>query len=1854
MEPNTEKSRSNGQGDIAITGMACLFPGAPNLRTYWENIIGKVDAISDAPEDWNAKLFYDPDNTDGERTYCKKGGFLGDLAQFDPLQFGVMPNSIDGSEPAHFLALRVAHEALVDAGYDTKLPEGPGVEVILGRAASVNRGHLSGLQYALIVDQTMAILKQLHPEYTDKDLEAIKKELRSSLPPTGVEVIPGLVTNIITGRIANRFDFMGSNYTVDAACASSLIAVEIAMQDLRSGKCEVAVVGGVQASTPAPILMMFCQLNALSKQSKLRPFDKNADGTLLGEGVGMMVLKRREDAEARGDRIYAILKGVSSASDGRALGLLAPRVEGEELALRRAYQQTGISPSSIGLLEAHGTGTLVGDAAEIEAIARVFGTRGKDELPFCALGSVKSMISHLIPAAGIASLIKCALALYHRVLPPTLNVDNPHPDVLKTSCYLNTDTRPWVHGHETPRRAGVNAFGFGGINAHAIMEEYPIDSANYTVCQHHWPTEVCILQAESRLELVRECERVERFLAASSGLELKDVAYSLTCKLRPETVRLSIVASSPSDLVEKLARARRSLQDPKHSEIKDPTGIYYTDHPLAKEGKLAFVFPGEGSQYTNMLSDLSIHFPLVRTWFDIIERTFRQKGSRLLPSHLLFPPALETFTAEMEERLWDMDMGPATVFAANQALFSLLFCVGIHPQATVGHSTGEYSALLGCGALRWEQSGEDQLIDSMHWLNNVYEQCSTADQIPTGSLLVVSGSEPDLAYSVLGKDNHDLYLAMDNCPHQTILFGSDAAVQKAAAQLRRKGAVCSEMPFGRAYHTPLFQPFTNQVAGFFSNLNIGEPMCDGYSCATASKFPSDPEQIRSLGLSQWARPVRFRETIQAMHKDGVRLFLEVGPRGNLTAFVDDILSSERHLAIPIDVRHRAGTTQLNHTLGLLAAHGVPMYLHYLYLHRAPKEISFEISAMSAERPRPSRIVKINMGLPVMKVRDGFTLKRAETSPSPKSELPAAAQVAPVPTDRPAVNTSLSLVSHETSSLLAAETTGDVYDSSNGNSTIPNTADTQFLTEESDPMDSRTQIIQAHFRMMEEFLETQRSVMQAFLGTSNGSAAAPNQPMVSTTARMHDSVSPPQFEVTPVTTQISAPPSVELKAEASVRKVEPLAKVDEPAKVEQSEKAESAAAASQTVLNQEELGRKFLEVIAEKTGYPPDMIEMRADLEADLGIDSIKRIEILGTFQRLTNLPRSEDMEEVAKLRTTEEIIGFLMAPQEPAAHREEPAKQNGTGASSSSAVRPALNLPMLKEFNVSPDSLELNAQVCLDPNEHLFLQHHTLGEPMSKSDPELRGIPFVPLTFSLELMAEAATALGGGILVARMERIRAHRWIMAEEAQTTVHVTAKRADASSNRVEVKILAATEARAGQSGIPPAVLAEASVVLAHEYSTAPNAKDLPQSCGQPSKWTRKQIYETVMFHGPSFQGLVSMDATGEGGTEGTLQGSTREGILRTSNHPEFLVDPVILDLGGQVFAAWAAERFTEGFHLFPFEVEAIEIFGPCIEEKEEAKCRVHILQVSDSQIACDFEVIRDGKVRLRARGWRDKRVAFTENFWHFICRYPKDTILSVPWTDAPSRFSKPDGFLCCRLLDPPIELLESSGGIWHKAIAYTILNRTEREVWKNLRNNERSRIQWLRGRLALKDAVRILLRQRYGLLLVPADIEIGEDEEERPIVKTIGDPQFNHFPQVALTMIGGTVVAAAIDDEETEALALDVKRLGAAMDQVSFLPDEQKLLSGFDRAELEEWKIRLWCAKSAVGKALGLAAADPGQALTIKQADPTTGRIEVAFARDAKHVLSNNGHSWAVYTLREKDLITATSILRNNANHGSLVA
>ena len=924
--------------EIAIIGMSCVFPGARNLQRFWENILHKVDAVSDPPPDWEAGLFYDPESRSNDRTYCRRGGWLGKLAEFNPLEFGVMPNSVDGAEPDHFLALRAATEALADAGYQDparlKLVR-ERTEVIIGRGTYVNRGNTTVVQHAVVVDSLLRVLKQLHPEHTEEELAEIKRQLKAGLPSFTADTAPGLVPNIISGRIANRLDLMGPNYIVDAACASSLVAIDLAINDLLSGRCDMALAGGVHASTPPPILVIFSQLNALSHKGQIRPFDQDADGTLLGEGVGMLVLKRLDDAERAGDRIYAVIKGVGTASDGRALGLLAPRLEGEELALRRAYAAAEVDPATVELIEAHGTATPVGDVVEVEALNRLFGPR-RGEIPGCALGSVKSMISHTMPASGSAGLIKAALALHHKVLPPTLHCENPNPklELDKHNLYLNTETRPWIHGsRETPRRAGVNAFGFGGINAHVVLEEYTGPNVAAPL-QYDWDSELFVVTGETRDGLLTEARRLQEFLAsAPEDLALRNLAWTLNCTRELKPVRLSLIAASREDLGAKLGRAIERISDQRTKRIREVDGIYFFSQPAGPGGKLAFVFPGEGAQYPHMLADLAMHFPEVREVFDQMDRAFAGHPRGYLPSHTIFPPP--GFAAE---RLYSMDSGAESVFIANQALYALMEELEIRPHCMVGHSTGEHSALLCSGTVLAEDEAE--LFRHVRGVNAVFEDMRASTEIPEGVLLAVAGARHALLESLVEKSNGKVFIALDNCPHQVVMCGTEAGIQWMMQELEGEAAICQKLPFARAYHTPWFEVFSQPLRRYFDTARIGRPSVPLYSCITTRLYPEDdPDQVRDLTAIQWARCVRFRETIEAMYRDGVRIFVEVGPRGNLTGFIDDSLRGKACIAIPSNTQHRSGIQQLNHLAGQLAAHGVPLRLAHLYERRAPQTIT---------------------------------------------------------------------------------------------------------------------------------------------------------------------------------------------------------------------------------------------------------------------------------------------------------------------------------------------------------------------------------------------------------------------------------------------------------------------------------------------------------------------------------------------------------------------------------------------------------------------------------------------------------------------------------------------------------------------------------------------------------------------------------------------------------------------------------------------------------------------------------------------------------------------------------------------------
>lgn len=965
------ESKASVSGDIAIIGMSCLFANADGLTPYWQNICAGTESVGAPADDWEAERYLNL--KDSTRISTARGGFLGDLYRFDAAKYGVMPSSVDGGEPDQFLALRVAIEALEDAGYAAKDVDHSRSGIILGHSTYLHRGQASVIQHGVVLDQTVELLGQLLPEADADALAQLRAVLQAQLPSFNSDVSPGLVPNVMTGRIANKLNFQGPNYLIDAACASSLLAMQSAMVELRAGRSDLMLAGGVNASIPAEVYSIFTLLGALSESGHVRPFDDTGDGTLLGEGLGVITLKRLEDAQADGDRIYAVLKGIGQSSDGRGAGLLAPRLEGEVLAIERAYEDANMTPAGVGLIEAHGTAIPLGDRTEIAALKAVFDGR-QGGLPTGAIGSVKSMIGHCIPAAGVAGVIKTALALYHRTLPPTVcgavRVENGLED---TPFYVNTETTPWIHSGDQPRRAGVNSFGFGGVNAHAVLEaaEGPRGQAPATA----WPSELVLLGAVDVPALAARVSWLREVIAARPDVSLASLAATLADAVGPDSdpvsasgkgatpSRLALVATSLKDLDSKLEKAQSRLQAGRGS-FQMRSGVFAAEAPV--EGKLAFVYPGEGAQYQGMLNDILIAFPEARQWFDFWDGVYA--GDRpYAPSTCVFPPTTTLDSAmfdQLEQALFGLEIGSESVFVASQALGMVTKRLGLVPDAVVGHSSGEHSALRAAGVLG--SGGEEELRGTIRELNAFYRQMDAAGAVGNaGSLLTVGAIDRNRILELVapGGVQGDVHLALDNCEHQAVLFGAPERMQEVAKLLRSEGGMCAFLPFDRPYHTPLFAPVADMVRGVYDKMDFTSPDLPVYSCASTELFDTGPDAIRDLAAQQWQSRVRFTETIQRMYDDGVRIFVEVGPSANLTGFVDDVLKGKGALAVSMDSRRRPSLLHLQQTLGRIWLTGRDMTPGALFADREIDRVDLDAKAP----PQRSRLIPNT--LPFLRLND---------------------------------------------------------------------------------------------------------------------------------------------------------------------------------------------------------------------------------------------------------------------------------------------------------------------------------------------------------------------------------------------------------------------------------------------------------------------------------------------------------------------------------------------------------------------------------------------------------------------------------------------------------------------------------------------------------------------------------------------------------------------------------------------------------------------------------------------------------------------------------------------------------------------
>lgn len=685
---------------IAIIGMSGIFPQAHNLREYWQNILNKIDCITDVPASrWEIDDYYDPDPTKPDKTYCKRGGFLPDV-DFDPLEFGLPPNILEVTDVSQLLGLVVAREAMADAGYTEQREfnrERTGCILGVGGGQKLVAPLMSRLQYPVWTK----VLRSAG--LAEADIESIIEKMKLAYVRWEENSFPGLLGNVIAGRITNRLNLGGTNCVVDAACASSMGALKMAVSELIERRCDMMITGGVDTDNSIFMYMCFSKTPAFSRQDNPRPFDKTADGMMVGEGLGMLVLKRLEDAERDGDRIYAVIRGIGTSSDGRHKSIYAPHATGQARALRDAYATAGFAPATIGLIESHGTGTVAGDLTEFTSLKTVFGADNPPHQTI-ALGSVKSQIGHTKAAAGAASLIKVALALHHKVLPATINVTEPNPkfEVDDSPFYVNTETRPWVRAEGAPpRRAGVSSFGFGGTNFHVILEEYTNDHQH--AYRLHDTTHQMVLHAPTPEALLSQ---MQQHAASLGGADASQTFYNLTSPAPdpaiPQThARVGLVASSPREAHDLLILAADLLQKhPDHAEWQNPRGVYYRRTGMQVAGNVVALFSGQGSQYLEMGRELALHYPPVRQVLGAMDQLFVQAGKQPL-SQVIFPPP--AFTPDRREEqtqaLQRTDYAQPAIGVLSASLYRIAQQAGLQANFMAGHSFGELTALWAAGAI---------------------------------------------------------------------------------------------------------------------------------------------------------------------------------------------------------------------------------------------------------------------------------------------------------------------------------------------------------------------------------------------------------------------------------------------------------------------------------------------------------------------------------------------------------------------------------------------------------------------------------------------------------------------------------------------------------------------------------------------------------------------------------------------------------------------------------------------------------------------------------------------------------------------------------------------------------------------------------------------------------------------------------------------------------------------------------------------------------------------------------------------------------------------------------------------------
>ncbi len=1186
---------------IAIIGLAGTFPQAQDANEFWRNVVSGRDCITDVPESsWRIADHYDPDPRAEDKTYARRGGFLPPTV-FDPAEFGMPPATLDSIGLVQLLSLRVAGEVLRDARCDTADWYDPSrTGVVLGVCGQSSTFFPLGTRLVAPHVKRAALSCGL----SERDAEEVARRSVSWAPGWTEDSFPGILANVVAGRIANRYGLGAANCIVDAACASSLAALRMAVSELTEHRADLMITGGCDADNYIAAYLCFSKTPALSPSGSIRPFDESADGTLLGEGIGMLALKRLADAERDGDRIYAVLRGLGSSSDGRTSSIYAPCGDGQMTALRRAYEDAGVPPQSVELIEAHGTGTPVGDRVEISTLRALMDSG--DPRHRAAVGSVKSQIGHTKAAAGAAGLIKTALALHHKVLPPTINIDEPGEAVRAGGLYLNTRTRPWVRDPEHPlRRGAVSAFGFGGVNYHAVLEEHQ-PSDQHARTQHGTP-QALLWHAPDPAALLA-------LLRAGAppmvGGPVPAHHARLGLLIRDPAGRGAVVAEAVGRLTERPDEDAWSLGDRAH----------FRRAGLPPEAKAAALFAGQGSQYVEMGLHTLLSFPPVRRAFDDANALWTEEGDTL--ARVVYPEPGRYGPQEGAARLRRTKCAQPAIGALAMGQYRYLAELGFTPHGLLGHSSGEITALWAAGSL----SDADCLRLALR-RGQAMEPPNSAGDPGTMAALRMSAEQ----WAERAGSHPELTLSNINAPDEVVLGGPTPAIEALATECAQEGIALHRLPVAAAFHTPLVGHAVEAFAAALTGVDLPAPTTPVLANTPGAGYGDDPEANRRVLAEQIVRRVDFAARVRELYDGGCRVFVECGPKQVLSRLVTRILGTGDVEVVPTDDGPGGdGAVALKTAALRLAVLGFDI-----------RDINRYDAPDAAAPAEPSAVARLldgcSFAVEARRAEHEATLAAPYQCADSTAGPVAVAEPAALPDGAAADEAGLARLAARQLDLHNAFLTGQLETARRLDQVMSQAGgpDPSTLGCAEAIRDHSAALGQAHIRSQEVLLELVRSGLAAGdTGRPGAAAADPGEDdipanEVSGASAVGDlapvdTVGQPGAEVVPAPRSATEGTSATGDGPTAGPPVDGT-RPDNPA-------ADMDAA---------DIERMLRELVAEKTGYTVEMVDPALDIQTDLGIDSLKQVEIASeAWRRYPFVPR-EDIYRFAQARTVGELAELV-------------------------------------------------------------------------------------------------------------------------------------------------------------------------------------------------------------------------------------------------------------------------------------------------------------------------------------------------------------------------------------------------------------------------------------------------------------------------------------------------------------------------------------------------------------------------------------------------------------------------------------